>query len=323
MARFLAAALLALATCAAHAQAKPAAWPKSLTLGTASLGGTYVLYGKAWADLVNEKLGTHITIQQTQGPNEHIALTEQRQTDFGMTTMGVAQQAWSGKGEWTRGRQFRNIRATFPMYNTPIHFIALEKSGVKTVNDLHRRKAGVGPRGGTCGSYMPAIFKVLGIDATIRYGTAADMAANVQDGLIEAFPFCAGVPVAAYSELESANRVRFFAFTTDQARRIKAAFPELSDAVVPKGSYKQLTEDQYTVGVFNFAIAHKDLPEELVYQLVKTVLENNAQLTKAHAAARETVLENWKRNTVLPFHPGALRYLQERKISVPASLKPS
>ena len=321
----LAAGLLLAALCAqASAQPRPdPAWPKTLTLGTASAGGTYVIYGRAWADLVNSRLGTRIAVQQTQGPNQNIELTDARITDFGMTTMGVAQQAWTGKGEWTRGKSFRNIRATFPMYNTPFHFIALEKSGIRSLKDLHGRKAGVGPRSGTCGTYFPLIFKALAIDVTIRNGPAADMAANLQDGLIEAFPFCAGVPVAAYQELESVNRVRFFTFNKSEIQRIKSVLPELSDAVIPKGSYRQLQEDQATVGVFNFALAHKDLPEDLVYQVVKTVMENNAELAKAHLAAKETVLENWKRNTVVPFHPGALRYLKERGISVPAALLPS
>src|SRR5262249_40604781 len=160
-------------------------------------------------------------------------------------------------------------------------------------------KAGVGPRGGTCGTYIPLIFKVLGIDATLRYGPAADMAANLQDGLIEAFPFCAGVPVAAYSELETANKVRFFSFTQEDIRRIKAALPELSDAVIPKGTYRQMPDGQMTIGVFNFALAHKDLPEDLAYQIVKTVLENQAELVKAHPAARETTLANWSKNNVV------------------------
>jgi TRAP transporter TAXI family solute receptor len=316
--------LLVAALTHAQAQSKPSpAWPKTLTLGTASVGGTYVIYGKAWADLVNRRLGTHIAIQHTEGPNQNIALTNARLTDFGMTTMGVAQQAWSGKGEWTKGKPFRNIRATFPMYNTPFHFIALEKSGIRSLKDLHGRKAGVGPRSGTCGTYFPLIFKALGVDVTIRNGPAADMAASLQDGLIEAFPFCAGIPIAAYQELESANRVRFFTFNKSEIQRIKGTLPELSDAVIPKGTYRQLTDDQYTVGVFNIGLAHKDLPEDLVYLVVKTVLENAEELAKAHPAAKETVLENWKRNTVIPFHPGALRYLKERGISVPSSLLPS
>jgi TRAP transporter TAXI family solute receptor len=307
----------------AAAQSKPNPnWPKTLTLGTASVGGTFFVYGQVWASLVNEKLGTNISTQQTQGPNQNIILTDSKQIEFGMTTMGVALQAWEGKGDWTKGKQYRNIRAMFPMYDTPFHFIALEKSGIKSVRELQGKRSGVGPRAGTCGTYFPLFFKILGIDTTIRNGQASDMAANLQDGLIDAFPFCAGVPIAAYSELETTNKVRFFTFTADELKKIKAALPELSDSVIPKGTYKQMTEDHRTVGVYNFAIAHKDMPEDLVYNIMKVVLESNPQMVKGHAAAKETVLQNWDRNTFLPFHPGAVRYLKEKGINVPKHLLP-
>jgi len=315
----IAAAVVAAGT--AFAQPKPnPSWPKTLTLGTASVGGTYFVYGQAWASVVNEKLGTSISTQQTQGPNQNIILTDARQVDLGMTTMGVALQAWEGKGDWTKGRQFRNIRATFPMYDTPFHFIVLEKSGIKSVKDLAGKKSGIGPRAGTCGTYFPMFFRTLGVGTTIRNGQASDMAANLQDGLIDAFPFCAGIPIAAFSELETTNKVRFFTFTDDEIKKLKAAMPELSDSVIPKGTYKQLAEDHRTVGVFNFGIAHKDLPEDLVYAVVKAVLENNARMVKGHAAAKETLVQNWNRNTFLPFHPGAARYYKEKGINVPARL---
>ena len=182
----------------ALAQPKPnPAWSRTLTVGTASVGGTYFVYGQVWASLVNEKLGTNISTQQTQGPNQNIILADSKQIDFGMTTMGVALQAWEGKGDWTKGQKYQNIRATFPMYDTPFHFVALEKSGIRSVKDLAGKKSGIGPRAGTCGTYYPLFFKILGVDTTIRNGQASDMAGNLQDGLIDAFPFCAGVPIAA------------------------------------------------------------------------------------------------------------------------------
>jgi hypothetical protein len=316
---FAAAGLLATGT--AFAQPKPnPSWPKTLTLGTASVGGTYFVYGQVWASLVNEKVGTQISTQQTQGPNQNIILTDARQIDLGMTTMGVALQAWEGKGDWTKGKKYNNIRATFPMYDTPFHFIALEKSGIKAVKELDGKRAGVGPRAGTCGTYFPMMFKTLGINATIRNGQASDMAANLQDGLIDAFPFCAGVPIAAYSELETTNKVRFFTYTADEIKKLKAAMPELSDSTIPKGTYKHLTEDHKTVGVYNFGIAHKDLPDDLVYAITKAVLDSNPQMVKGHAAAKETLAENWDRNTFLPFHPGAVRYYKEKGINIPAKL---
>ena len=323
IARLAALAVGFLFVAGAVAQPKPnPAWSRSLTLGTASVGGTYFVYGQVWASLVNEKLGTNISTQQTQGPNQNIILTESKQIDFGMTTMGVALQAWEGKGDWTKGQKFQNIRAMFPMYDTPFHFVALEKSGIKSVRELAGKRSGIGPRAGTCGTYFPMMFKTLGVDTTIRNGQASDMAANLQDGLIDAFPFCAGVPIAAYSELETTNKVRFFTFTDDELTKLKAAMPELSDSVIPKGTYKQQTEDHKTVGVYNFASAHKDVPEDLVYAVTKAVLENNPQMVKGHAASKETVLQNWNRNTFLPFHPGTIRYLREKGINVPKNLLP-
>ena len=165
----------------ALAQAKPNPnWPKNLTLGTASVGGLYFVYGQVWASLVNEKIGTNISTQQTQGPNQNIILTESKQVDFGMTTMGIALQAWEGKAAWTQGKQYRNIRAMFPMYDTPFHFVTLEKNPVKSVADLAGKKSGIGPRAGTCGTYFPLMFKALGINTTIQNGQASDMGAGLQ-----------------------------------------------------------------------------------------------------------------------------------------------
>lgn len=323
----LAGALAWAAAQGAHAQAAPAsppasAWPRSLTLAAGSTGDTYLPYGQAWADLVNARLGTRIAVQQTEGGHQNIQLVHDRITDLGMSSVGAALQARHGRAEWTRGRSYRHVRALFTMYDAPLMFAALEKSGIRSVRDLHRRKAGVGPRGGSCSAAFTAVFSVLGLDVTARYGPAGDMSASLQDGLIEAFPFCSGTPIPAYQELEAANRVRYFGFAPDEIRRIRASMPDLNDAVVPRGAYRQLGEDLRTVAAAHVAFAHKDLPEDLAYALTKTVLENSEALAKAHPAARETVLANWKRNTALPFHPGALRYLAERGVTVPADLRP-
>lgn len=308
-------------TTGALAQANPN-WPKALTLGTASVGGTYFVYGQVWASMVNEKIGTSISTQQTQGPNQNIILTNTRDIDFGMVTMGVALQAWEGKGDWTKGQKYQNIRAMFPMYDTPFHFITLEKSGIKSVKDMAGKKVGVGPRAGTPGTYFPTAFSTLGVDVTVRNGQASDMASNLQDGLIDVFAFAAGVPISAYSELETTNKVRYFTFSADEIKKLKTAMPELSDSTIPKGTYKQLGEDHKTLGLFNFAIAHKDVPEDLAYAITKAVLENHAQLVKGHAAGKETLLENWSRNSFLPFHAGTVRYLREKGINVPKHLIP-
>ena len=299
-----------------------AAQPKSLTLGTASVGGVFFVYGQVWANIAADAIKVPISTRQTDGPNHNIILTETKQVDLGMTTMGVALQAWKGEGAWTQGRKFNSIRAIFPMYDTMFHFVSLQKSGIKSVAQLAGKNVGVGPRAGTPGTYVPLMLEALGIKVgAIRNGGASDMTSQLGDGLLDSFGFAAGLPFPAYSEAEASNPVNFYAFTKDQIATLKQKMPELSDAVIPKGTYKTLTEDQPTVGVFNFAIAHKDVSADLVYGIVKAVMENNPRMVQGHSAAKETLPANVTKNTFLPFHPGAVRYFEEKGFKIPANLK--
>ncbi|MGH7005015.1 MAG: TAXI family TRAP transporter solute-binding subunit, partial [Alphaproteobacteria bacterium] len=123
-----------------------AAQNKSLTLGTASTGGTYFVYGGVIASLLTNKIkGLTVSTQQTQGPNQNIVLVSEKKVELGMTTMGVAFHAWEGTADnWTKGKKYNDIRALFPMYDTPFHFVSLAKSGIKKVADLKGKTVGVG-----------------------------------------------------------------------------------------------------------------------------------------------------------------------------------
>ena len=189
---------------AAGAQPKNAAWPKALNMGTAAPGGTYALYGPAWGQMVQEATGVNISYRTTQGPNQNIVLVNTREVELGMATMGVALQAWNGDGAWTQGKKFQDIRALFPMYDTPFHGIALKKSGITSMAQLAGKNIGVGPRGGTPGTYFPLMLEALGTKpGAVRFGSGSDMAGQLQDGLLDAFLFASGVPIPAFSEAET------------------------------------------------------------------------------------------------------------------------
>jgi TRAP transporter TAXI family solute receptor len=310
-----------LALLAVLAAAPAAAQLKGLSIGTASAGGTVFVYGGVIASLLTDKLGVPVSTQQTQGPTQNIILVSDKSVELGFTTMGAAWQGWHGRNGWTSGKTYREIRALFPMYDAPLHFVAPARGGIASLKDTAGKRVGLGPRTGSAGVYGPPIYKTLGIEATFRFGQAADMANQLNDGLIDAFGFVAGVPVAAFSELESQKEMNFFAFSDDEVARLRKEFPELSESVIPAGSYKTLKRDLKTVGNYSFAIAHRDLPEDLAYRVVQAVLEGNPRLVQGHAAARETLAQNWSKNTFLPFHSGAIRYYAEKGIRIPDTLR--
>lgn len=305
----------------ALAQPRNSSWPRALTMGTAAPGGTYALYGPAWGQIAQEATGVAISYRTTQGPNQNIILVQRREIELGMVTMGVALQAWNGQGDWTQGNRFRDIRALFPMYDTPFHGIALKSSGITSHAQLNGRSVGVGPRGGTPGTYYPLLLQHLGIrPSAVRYGSASDLAGQVQDRLLDAFLFATGVPAPAFSELEVQAEVNFLDFTEEEVRRLTQQFPELAAGSLPVGTYRSQQQPLRIVGMYNFAIAHRTLPEDLAYEITKSVLGQNPRFRQAIAAASETLAENWTKNTFLPFHPGAARYLREVGQAVPDNL---
>jgi TRAP transporter TAXI family solute receptor len=318
----LAAAALVGALFAAPASAQNPSWPKSMTMGTAAIGGVFAVYGQVWANIAADAVKVPISTRQTDGPNHNVILVHGKQVELGMTTMGIALQAWNGTGGWTQGRKFNDIRAIFPMYDTMFHFVALQKSGIKSVSQLAGKSLGVGPRAGTPGTYIPQMMEALGVKVSaIRNGSGSDMTSQLGDGLLDTFGFAAGLPFPAFSEAEASNAVTFFTFTPQEIATLKQKFPELSDATIPKGTYKTLADDQKTLGVYNFAIAHKDLPADLIYGIVKAVMENNPRMVQGHAAAKETLPQNVDKNTFLPFHPGAVKYFEEKGFKIDPKLK--
>jgi TRAP transporter TAXI family solute receptor len=297
------------------ARSGEAHWPETLTIGTGSPGGTYYRYGEGLARLLTRKLGIPVFMRSTEGPAENIKLLEAGEIQLAFVTLGIAQQAWTGTGEWTGGKPFRTMRAIFPMYDTPFQFMVLQESGILSIADLTDKRVGIGPQTGTSGIYMPEFFKVLKINPTIRTGSWFDLSAAMQARVLDALAVGAGVPFPEFAELEKRNKVRYLPLTASQVVPLRLAFPELGLSVVPAGAYPSLTRHYQTVGLFNFAVAQRTLPDDLVYALTEAVFANNDEMMQIHNAAAETVPANFTRNTILPFHSGAARWYHNKLTS--------
>jgi uncharacterized protein len=295
-------------------------WPKSLTLGTASPGGVYFVYGQALANILTEKLGIPVNPLPTQGPVFNLKLVESGGAQLGLITMGVGLQGWNGTGDWTNGQKFQNMRALFPMYDTPFQAVVLQRSGITAFAQLDNKHIGVGPKAGTGGTYLPAILKALGISAEISYGPFDAMATDLLAGRIDAMVSLTGAPVPAIQKAEADEPITLVNLSSEQIDIVRKAMPEFSPSTIAAGTYRFVNKDYGTFGVYNFAIGRADLPDDLVYQLVKAVFENQPRLVNATSVASDTLPKNVVKDIFLPFHPGAVRYYREIGITIPDAL---
>lgn len=304
----------------AHAQDRDG-WPSDLTVGTASQGGVYFVYGNGLASFISEELGISASGEVTGGPVQNVTLLQMQEHDIGLVTLGPMFEAWIGESELAPGLEHRDVRALFPMYETPFQGIALCRQNISSVGDLAGKRVSVGPAGGTPGTYWPRFLEALEIDANVSFAGAADAASQLQDGLIDAFVFAAGLPIGAFSQVSAESDACTFAFNEEEHAAVLEAFPEVSAFTIPAGTYTSQDEDQASVAMWNFAVVHADMPESLAYEITRLVMENNDRMLQIHAAAAATLPENFVNNSFLPFHPGSVRWFEENGFEIAPELR--
>ena len=291
-------------------------FPESMKLGTASQGGTYFIYGSGMSKLIHQTLNISTSAEVTGGPIQNLALVESGQIDLGLTSSGPAQQSVEGKNPLMPGATFPNLRVLFPMYQSAFQMAALSTSGVKSLHDLNGKTMGVGPKAGTTATYLPSILKTVDVNVVPRFGGAGDQAGQLQDGMINSFGLAAGIPVAAFTQIEAQNRITPLGFTADEVKTLTNTFPALAPMTIKAGTYKGQAADVNTVAMWNFVVANKSMSDELAYAITKTVLESNEAMMQVHRAAAETLAANIQHNGVLPVHPGAAKYYKELGIEL-------
>jgi uncharacterized protein len=287
-------------------------WPDQVRNGRRGPASRLLFtYGSGWANLVAEELGISGAGEVTGGPMQNMALVHTGDAAFGMTTMGPASESLAGTNPIAPGLAMDKACAMFPMYQTPFSITALASSGITAVSDIpDGARIGFGPAGSSSDTYFPRMLESLGVSFERRNGGWSDLGGQLQDGLLDVIAFAAGVPVPAVSQLEVQTDINIIEFTEEEQAAIIADFP-VSAFEIPAGTYTTLEASARSVSMWNFAIANCDLPESFVYAATDVVMSDNERMVGIHSAARSTVPENWDKNTVLKWHPGAARWFRE------------
>jgi TRAP transporter TAXI family solute receptor len=83
--------------------------------------------------------------------------------------------------------------------------------------------------------------------------------------------------------------------------------------VIPAKSYPGQETDNKIATVWNVLVASANLPDDVAYNIVKTMFEKKEDMMKVHAEARNFDMKyQTNAGVVIPFHPGAKKYLIEK-----------
>jgi TRAP transporter TAXI family solute receptor len=299
----------------AAAQEGGKAIPKiAISLGTATPGGGFPLYGNAFAEVMNAAdPALSIAPRNTKGSNENIPLLEKGELDIGLVAGEPAYEAFMGIG-----RPATRIKILTAIYSSPGMFVVRADSPYRTISDLRGKPIAFGARGSGLPILSRYMLDGLGLKQdedfqAVYLDRAGDGPAMVLDGRVAAL-WGAGIGWPGFKAVaESPGGARFIAPDADEIARIRAKHGYLKPLTVPAGSYPNQTAPIHSVGSWSFVLARETLADDVAYRLARTLHGVEGAFCQKLAQACETTAAN----TVAAapdmglIHPGVLRYFRE------------
>ena len=307
-------AALALAGCATMIEK-----PLTVTLGTATPGGGFPVYGEALVAAVKET-DPSITIEarNTRGSAENVPLLEEGKLDIALVQGEAAYEAMAGIGRSAPA----NMKILWAMYSSPGMFVVRADSPYRTIADLKGKTVAWGAKGSGLVLLGGYVVDGLGMNRDrdfqpVYLERAGDGPAMLQDGRIAAL-WGGGIGWPGFTAAAKApGGARFIAPDAAEIDRIVAKHTFLKRVTIPAGSYPTQARDIPSVGSWSFIFARTDLPDDTAYRLARALHRGEAKLGQRLPQAIESTAANtWAaladRNTL---HPGVARYLRDAGIA--------
>ncbi|MFC4145014.1 TAXI family TRAP transporter solute-binding subunit [Micromonospora mangrovi] len=280
--------------------------PVQIRIATGSPTAVYHAFGQSLATILNRELpGVRASVVVTAASAQNVRLVGSGQAELGFTQADVLPAT---------PPEHPGVLAVARVYDDLLHLVTVAGGPVRTLADLRGRRVSVGAEGSGTEVTATRLLTVARLDGdrvVQEHLGLDDSVAALRAGRIDAFFFSGGLPVRGVDELVAATAIRIVDLGewTEPLRRRYGEVYVTRD--VPRSVYG--LEPVSTVANPNYLIVRADLPEPLVREVTRLLMDRRAELAAAHPAAGRMSPRSAIVTTPLPLHPGAADWYRSTK----------
>jgi hypothetical protein len=115
-------------------------------------------------------------------------------------------------------------------------------------------------------------------------------------------------------DLASARDISIIPIPDDKFQAMRKLNPGYTKLIIPAGSYPKQTQDVPTIGYATHLVARCDLPEDVVYKVLKGMVENQADLAAITQSMAANTPKSMAEDVGVPMHKGAIRFYKEKGV---------
>ncbi|MBX2853666.1 MAG: TAXI family TRAP transporter solute-binding subunit [Rhodobacteraceae bacterium] len=289
-----------------------------ISIGTGGVTGVYYPTGGAICRLVNKSRKEHgirCAVESTGGSVYNINTIKAGELEFGVAQSDWQHHAFHGTSKFSDNK-FEAIRAVMSVHPEPFTLIVRGDSGIGSFEELKGKRVNVGNPGSGQRATMEVVMEAFGLSmddlALATEYKGSEMAKQLCDGNIDAMIYTIGHPAAAIKEATTTCDAKLVSVTGAPIDKLVADNPFYRVATIPGGMYKGTDGDTTTFGVGATFVTSADVPEEVVYVVAKSVMENLEDFRNLHPAFKNLKAEEMVKDGLsAPLHPGAEKAYKE------------
>ncbi|MFV2100806.1 TAXI family TRAP transporter solute-binding subunit [Micromonospora sp. LOL_024] len=280
--------------------------PVLIRIATGSPTAVYHAFGESLAAILNRELPqVRAEVMVTAASAENVQLLGDGKAEFGFTQADVL-PADPGPDP--------AVVAVARVYDDLLHLVTTANSPVRALADLRGRRVSVGAAGSGTEITVSRLLQVAELDGPPvhqqRLGLD-DSVTALRAGEIDAFFFSGGLPVLAVDQLAQQTPIRIVGLG-EWTAPLRLRYSEVYvPRDIPRSVYgiDLLT----TVANPNYLLVRADLPETLVREVTRLLMERRSELAAAHPAAGRMSPRSAIATLPLPLHPGSVHYYRASK----------
>jgi len=295
---------------------------KRISIATGGMGGVYFVIGGGISSILTKYAGVEAAAEVTAASVDNCKLIAAKKSDLGLIMGDTGYDAFKGTGIF-KGRALP-IRVLTVLYPNLTHIVTLEGKGITKVADLKGKRVSTGAPGSGTEVIALRVLEAAGLNPNQdvkkdRLG-ASESAGALKDGKIDAYVWSGGVPTGSVLDLAASPGVKMTLLSHDELiPKMTAKYgPIYYKSIIPKKLYTGMTQDTAVSTVPNMIVCHKDMDNQLAYNILKAIFDHLKELSAIHKEALHITLKDGASSTSIPYHAGAQKFFKEKGFNVPA-----
>lgn len=293
----------------------PVALPKTVSMTTFQPGTTSYVASLAMGGVLSKYVDIKLAVEPVISPALGYARLAKGEVEFVFGGGTMTYGAYTG----TLGNpKYSKVRDMFFTYRSNFAFMTRNDTGIKTIADLKGRKIScIFPAAPANEQTVRTVVKEYGMDfdkdiVATKYSTIIEMYENLREKRVDAV-FGTALRLSVEEQDRSPGGAYIISIPKENFAAMQKDFPMYFRDTFAAG-FPGTTADTYTIFFGYGPTTGADVPDDLVYTVVKTVLENIAEIKPSHADLVDFSVANFAKYPTVPFHNGAIKYYKEKGI---------